>query len=1591
MVKVDFTSGDIFAENEKVGNMFLTHRRNGYVVMSEIRIQPEHRGKGYAQQAMEQLIDYANKNDYILALTPSSDFGSSKSRLTNWYKSLGFVMNKGRNKNFQTMELMYKLPEGMNEEWGGVINREIWSMNENTGKFNVLEFKNLNSFAARIRYAQQHLNRIASGSARIVYEIDPTKVLKLAKNPKGIAQNEVEISMGMHDYYAKQYVTEVFEADEENNTWLIAEKAKKLTPSRFYQITGVKIQEFAQWLNYTYFSNKGGRHKPPNVSKERDEVLWENEFASGILDLMINYNLPAGDLGRISSYGEVMRNGNPDVVLTDYGLTEDVFSTHYSNNRRIGEADTNKEDELDNFIVGREKWDGGYGGFALMPQSVDEAFVHEAKIETEIGWFDIDERLAPQQSDLFISHLEVFNKGQGNFKKLLNDIEEFAKEHGKKTIILEPDITQGKEYREFLENLYSRYGFKKFPEDPSLMIKPLYEGLADELITTKKMNTPIGKIFAFGGINEFEDYTQIAPDLLKAAVHYVEKFNNLRGNVGKHISDIYRNYLINVQNYDQAKEMAANDIEHFNNLIKIQNYLQKLGLVKESLKEDLVYWGATDAGPESDEYKIGAEGISEDATSLFMTNSGSDGELKGDDIDEDQTLIKTSDLSNVMDSMRGVFGIVSPHRITNNKENNRNSKILQDFLNKNGFSYTIGIGEWDDDINTHEQSFIIKNKEGLKSKDFLKILRRISEKFKQDAFIIGEDEKAFLIHNDGTVEEIGNSIEFTNNNYVGFDFVDEMEEGVGDKFLQNKGVMPDEEDEFDREYSQENEEVVGETGMYGVPIIKNPKSMKSVAKDGRAVMLIPSGDLYVEGGRAGALHNEILDLLYDKRIIRNVSDKWWIKLPTDVGFITLQRRGLDNGFRIGESNVEFAGNEQLFDRILNFGRKKHPHIKFEAKSIRNVFENISDGLVTEAGAGINRLMQHMKTNDFAIMSANRSELDSAGNKQANDKLSQELQSKNAGFVNLIGHWEEIQVGQEREPVNVREQSFFIPKPHALETEEFKEWIINLGKQFNQEAVLIGTPEEGASLYYMNGRVEKKGTPNLQNINKAYSQLRRKPDATFVFESRMSLSVDDYKKISPTKIGTELQDLMTQIFRKFNTKKYFSSEDYDDIIYLYNSMMYNWNKYEQIWGKGFTSRAYNLLSVLLKKIGLLKEDRIKTWMPKMTEPVIKKSCKLGGKKDGTSDACGQGDTGAVSYKKIKDGQSHKPNEPNVAEEEKWFDRIIKEEIITQMGKNSYSKDMSLNENILTLKELPFKDTIHGVGGQIYSVGGAVRDEFLGKESKDLDILITGIPMDRLEQILSRYGKVDPVGKSFGILKFVPKGSKEDIDVAIPRTEFATGEGGHKGFEVSSDHSLPIEKDLERRDFTINAMAKDINGNIIDPFGGQEDLRKKQIRLVNPQAFSDDPLRMLRAVQFASRFNFNIEPETMKAITQNRGRIGEIAAERILTEFEKIVTKGDALKGAMLLKSTGLMEQIFGQSNGLLMGNNICDNIQTMGEVIWMIRHNNVEDVRYCYKRKLKGDIPTYKFIKALDAGMQNVSDNSMKNRALVSMMHCISPD
>ena len=190
-----------------------------------------------------------------------------------------------------------------------------------------------------------------------------------------------------------------------------------------------------------------------------------------------------------------------------------------------------------------------------------------------------------------------------------------------------------------------------------------------------------------------------------------------------------------------------------------------------------------------------------------------------------------------------------------------------------------------------------------------------------------------------------------------------------------------------------------------------------------------------------------------------------------------------------------------------------------------------------------------------------------------------------------------------------------------------------------------------------------------------------------------------------------------------------------------------------------------------------------------------------------------------------------------------------------------------------------------------VGGAVRDALLEITPKDIDIEVYNVSYGDMEAFLSRHGKVDLVGKSFGVIKFKPDGEDETYDFSIPRKESRIGVG-HKAFEVSFDQSMTIQDAAMRRDFCFNALAYDpLENKIYDYFGGMEDLKNKVIRHTST-AFGEDPLRVLRAMNFQARFDFTIHPDTiqiMKEIVAS-GEMESLPKERVFEEWMKWSVKG-----------------------------------------------------------------------------------------------------
>jgi tRNA nucleotidyltransferase (CCA-adding enzyme) len=184
-----------------------------------------------------------------------------------------------------------------------------------------------------------------------------------------------------------------------------------------------------------------------------------------------------------------------------------------------------------------------------------------------------------------------------------------------------------------------------------------------------------------------------------------------------------------------------------------------------------------------------------------------------------------------------------------------------------------------------------------------------------------------------------------------------------------------------------------------------------------------------------------------------------------------------------------------------------------------------------------------------------------------------------------------------------------------------------------------------------------------------------------------------------------------------------------------------------------------------------------------------------------------------------------------------------------------------------------------GGRALLVGGVVRDELLGLSPKDADLEVFGVPADRLRVLLERFGRVDVVGESFTVYKI------GGVDVSLPRRESKIGRG-HRGFAVEGDPALAIAEATQRRDFTINAILRDpLSGEVLDPFGGRDDLVARRLRVVDPATFADDSLRVLRALQFAARFELSVDDETKRLLASIP--LDDLPAERIWGEVEKLL--------------------------------------------------------------------------------------------------------
>ena len=230
--------------------------------------------------------------------------------------------------------------------------------------------------------------------------------------------------------------------------------------------------------------------------------------------------------------------------------------------------------------------------------------------------------------------------------------------------------------------------------------------------------------------------------------------------------------------------------------------------------------------------------------------------------------------------------------------------------------------------------------------------------------------------------------------------------------------------------------------------------------------------------------------------------------------------------------------------------------------------------------------------------------------------------------------------------------------------------------------------------------------------------------------------------------------------------------------------------------------------------------------------------------------------------------------------------------------------------IPLQVLEIARAVSAEGGRALLVGGCVRDELMGQQPKDWDLEVYGIQPARLRELLDQFGSVNVVGEAFTVYKL-----SAHLDVSVPRRERKTGRG-HRGFFIEGDPEMSTQDATRRRDFTINAILQDpLTQEILDPFHGREDLSSKVLRAVSPDTFAEDSLRVLRAVQFAARFAFEIDPQTVELCRAID--LSDLPAERIWGEMEKLLLRARRPSiGLNWLRELGAVDQLFPELKTLI---------------------------------------------------------------------------
>jgi len=218
-------------------------------------------------------------------------------------------------------------------------------------------------------------------------------------------------------------------------------------------------------------------------------------------------------------------------------------------------------------------------------------------------------------------------------------------------------------------------------------------------------------------------------------------------------------------------------------------------------------------------------------------------------------------------------------------------------------------------------------------------------------------------------------------------------------------------------------------------------------------------------------------------------------------------------------------------------------------------------------------------------------------------------------------------------------------------------------------------------------------------------------------------------------------------------------------------------------------------------------------------------------------------------------------------------------------------------------------LKAAGGKVYVVGGAVRDALLQKEPNDIDLMVSGLPPEEVQMVLDRLlGSVNLEGKSFGTYKYRTKG--QEVEIALPRTDTYDTSGSRAKGKVTIDHNLPVEKDLQRRDFTANSMAVDLDtGQFVDPYGGAKDIENHVLCTTHPESFNEDPSRLVRALTAHSKHGLIPDGQTRKEMEEHAHRLDHESPDRKKLELDKLMTSPNPAAAIRLARETGVLKHLF----------------------------------------------------------------------------------